>query len=125
MDYVTLGTVSWARPDELNVSIGTDHRLPSGEHADVVYGRLGPQQTLKLHRHMRNNGGYEAFFFFRGASIRVTLNGDEVREIHSIEPFHLTFHDDEAHSVANLTDDPLIFEIICAPRHVAGEESVS
>jgi hypothetical protein len=122
MDYVALEDVSWTYSEDLDISISVSNQLPRSELADVVYAKLSPGQTLKLHSQLRAGHGYEAFFFFQGASIRVLLANDQTREFHTHIPFHLTFHDDEAHGVSNLGPDPLLFEVLCAPRHVIGEE---
>jgi hypothetical protein len=46
------------------------------------------------------------------------------QEIAEAEPFHLTFYGDEIHGITNLSSEPLLFEVICAPKHVEGEEIV-
>src|ERR1700761_8804837 len=118
MKYVGFEALTWIDSTDLNVSIGMHNELPANDQADVVYGKLGPRQTLTMHRHLRTDDGYESFFFFRGANLSVMLKGREVQEIDTSEPFHLTFYGTEPHSITNLSDDALVFEIICAPRHV-------
>jgi hypothetical protein len=123
--YTDLEQVIWSYSNELDVTIGTNDHLPCNDLADVVYAKLEPGQTLRLHRHERLRDGYEAFFFFQGASIRVILDNEEHREICNDEPFHLTFYGDEAHGVSNLAETPVLFEVLCTPRHVPGEESIT
>jgi len=122
--YTDLEEVTWSYSGELNVSIGTSDHLPCSDLADVVYAKLEPGQTLRLHRHERSGDGYEAFFFFQGASVRVILDNKKYREICNDKPFHLTFHDNEAHGISNLGESTVLFEILCTPRHVPGEESI-
>jgi hypothetical protein len=124
MYYAGLEEVTWSYSYELDVSIGINDHLPCNDLADVVYAKLDPGQTLRVHRHERSEDGYEAFFFFQGGSIRVIFDNEESREIHNDEPFHLTFHGDEAHGVTNLAENPVLFEVLCTPRHVPGEESI-
>lgn len=124
MKYSRLADARWLHSDELSITIGVEDQLPLNDDADIVYARLDPGNTLKRHRHNRSKEGYEAFFFYGGAQIRVLLADGEEREITEAGPFHLTFHGDEIHGITNISTDPLVFEVLCAPKHVEGEETV-
>jgi hypothetical protein len=125
MNYSRLADARWLNSNELSISIGVEDQLPLNDHADVVYARLMPGATLKRHRHNRSIEGYEAFFFFAGAQIRVLLANGKDQEIIEEGPFHLTFHGEEIHGVMNLSADPLLFKVLCAPKHVDNEETIA
>lgn len=124
MEMRMLSQVTWLYLEELNIHIGVNDGLPNNLSADVVYAKLAPGATLPLHKHARPTpDGYEAFFFFRGANIELLLSG-ESQIISASEPFHLTFVGDEPHGLVNLDESDLIFEVICAPHYVEGEETI-
>ncbi len=116
--------VKWLYGDELDIHIGVEDGLPQSDEADIVYAKLSPDQTLRRHKHDRTPEAYEAFFFFQGGHIRLLLDGEREQELSELSPFHLTFHGDEVHGITNLAAEPVVFEVLCAPRHVAGEETV-
>jgi len=126
MHYSVIEDLTWHYSKELDIYIGVEPNLPSNAQADIVYARLEPGATLKKHYHDRSDsGGYEAFFFYQGADIQLLLDGSQEKHIARDQPFHLTFFDDEVHGITNLAETPLHFEVLCAPRHVDGEEVVA
>lgn len=126
MQHSAFEDLTWHYSAELDIHIGVEDNLPNNESGDVVYARLDPGATLKRHFHKRPTAdGYEAFFFYRGANMRLLLEDGNERDIHRTAPFHLTFGNDEVHGITNIASEPLYFEVICAPRHVPGEEIVA
>lgn len=118
-----LSDVKWIFSEEMNVAIGVEDGLPSNDAADIVYAKLKSGETLPLHFHNRpTSDGYEAFFFFQGADISIILKDSKVEKIKSDLPFHLTFGDQELHGLINDSERDLVFEVLCAPKHVEGEE---
>lgn len=114
--------VKWIYSEELNVSIGIEENLPKNEYADVVYAKVAPKQILKKHYHKRDvSNAYEAFFFYEGGSIKI-LYKDSEETISSETPFCITFFDELIHGIENLSDEEVIFHVLCAPTHKDGEE---
>ncbi|NVK52486.1 MAG: hypothetical protein HWD85_06090 [Flavobacteriaceae bacterium] len=114
--------LKWISSPELNCFIGVESNLPSNDNADIVYAKIEGKQKLKKHFHIRpTDSGYESFFFFNGANIKVHLK-EKTNHIKSSLPFHLTFFTKEEHGIENLSDKELVFEVLCAPKHQEGEE---
>ena len=110
--------IKWICSPELNCSIGVEANLPSNDNADIVYAKIKGHQKLKKHFHIRPTiSGYESFFFFNGANIKVYLKG-EIKHLKSTSPFHLTFFTKEEHGIENLSDRELIFEVLCASKSI-------
>ncbi len=124
MKVSKLENVKWIYAEELNVTIGIEDNLPKNGYADVVFAKLAPGQVLKKHYHKRDiSNGYEAFFFYNGGNIRVLYkDSDEI--INAKTPFCITFYDELIHGIENLSDEEVVFHVLCAPSHKEGEEVV-
>ncbi len=116
--------LKWEYDEEANFHIGLHKNLPDNKNADIVYGKIDPHQSLKTHYHERpDNTGYICFYFFNGGNIRVALPDSTDEVINSNKPFHFTFEHMEKHGVENLANEPIIFEVLSAPKYIEGEET--
>jgi hypothetical protein len=123
MQIVKLSEVSWIDKPEAGVTVGRSPWLPSNTQADIVYAELAPGRTLYRHYHVRPlSEGYIACFLFRGGHVALLETNGVSAEHKFDEPVHLTFFDREVHGIRNLSHEPLIFEVVCAPRFREGEE---
>lgn len=118
MEKVEYDEIPWSFNNSENVHIGFSPKLVFNGF-DVCHAKLSPKQTLKMHYHERN-GGDEIFCFFNGGHFRLlTLNNDEI--INTEKPVYISFKDKEAHSVENLSDEDLEFQLIYSPPFKDGE----
>lgn len=123
MKIIPMSDVNWIFKPEAGVMVGRSSLLPSNESADVVYAQLDPGATLYRHYHIRpTSDGYIACFLFRGGDIEILREGSERERLRFNEPVHIVFFDREVHGIRNMADEPLLFEVVCAPRFSEGEE---
>lgn len=123
MHIISLSEVTWVYKPEAGVTVGRSPLLPCNEFADVVYAKIEPGGTLYRHYHIRPAvSGYIACFLFRGGHIELLQENGRSERMRFDEPVHITFLDREVHGIKNISSDPLLFEVICAPQFEEGEE---
>jgi hypothetical protein len=129
MKLVRHSDIKWAYSGKHDMEAGVHADLPFNEAADVIFARIENGHTLPKHYHERpkdidgSNNGYESFFFFRGGDIVLLLKECE-QHIKSDEPFTLTFFssEDEVHGIKNVGEEPVEFQVLCAPKFSETEE---
>lgn len=129
MLHVKISDLNWNNDVKHDMYAGVHENLPNNKSADIIFSKILPNHTLPPHWHTRpldsdgQNNGYESFFFFQGGHILLILKNGEV-EYNTTEPFTLTFFsgEEDKHGIKNLGDEPVIFQVLCAPSFTNDEE---
>lgn len=121
MKVVKNNELEWFFSEKHNMFGGVHADLPNNNFADVMFAKVISKHTLKLHYHKRKENEYESFFFFQGGNIKIS-DGVDYKIINSTDPFTITFFANEPHSITNLDDRDVIFQVITAPRFDENEE---
>jgi len=106
-----------------NIHLGENKQLET-EKVGIYYAQLEPGQKLKKHMHNRPQNGDEIFFFYMPCRIRLGFEKEGIftEEILDIkEPTHIIIGQKEHHSIKNIGDEALEFEVLCAPKFMPGE----
>lgn len=123
---VPLGSVKFSLNKSENIFVGFNESLET-EKLGIYYARLMPGQKLKRHMHNRPENGDEIFFFFKPCRIKLGFERDcgFTEEILNIkEPTHILIDPKEHHSIENVGDCDVVFEVICAPKFKEGEVTI-
>lgn len=132
MLFVKNSDLEWFNDDNHDMLAGIHESLPSNLAADIMFAKIEPGHCLPKHWHTRpldlngENNGYESFFFYEGGKFILMRNNENVTyDIN--EPFTLTFFsgEDDMHGIKNIGEKPLVFQVLCAPRFVDGEEHLA
>ena len=129
MLYVKNSDLNWLNDEKHDMQAGVHPKLPKNKSADIIFSKILPNHSLPLHWHKRpldidgNDTGYESFFFFQGGHILLLLENEQI-EYNTCEPFTITFFSgqQEAHGIKNLGNDPVVFQVLCAPCFDENEE---
>ena len=120
---VPFDSVKFSLNKSENIFVGFNESLET-EKLGIYYARLMPGQKLKRHMHERPENGDEIFFFFKPCRLKLGFekNSEFIEKVIEIkEPTHILISPKEHHSIENLCDYDVVFEVICAPKFKEGE----